>query len=171
MSSQTRLRSIHDEERLVHPRPSVAPPRTTVDAHCVVVRPDRSFESKQGHHVFEGISAESAGSTALCLHVIQIPPGGRALAHLHRDHESAIYVLEGDAICWYGEGLRHSYTITQGEMAYIPAGVPHLPVNASQDKPVFAVVARTDANEQESVDLLPECDDLPHVRSYAAACG
>jgi len=35
--------------------------------------------------------------------------------------------------------------------------VPHLPINLS-DKPVSAVIARTDPNEQESVVLLPELE-------------
>ena len=35
----------------------------------------------------------------------------------------------------------------------IPAGVPHRPYNPT-DKPVRAVIARTDPNEQESVVLL-----------------
>ncbi|MET0640225.1 MAG: cupin, partial [Hyphomicrobium sp.] len=40
---------------------------------------------------------------------------------------------------------------------YIPAGVPHLPINVS-GKPISAVIARTDPNEQESVVLLPELE-------------
>jgi uncharacterized RmlC-like cupin family protein len=44
-------------------------------------------------------------------------------------------------------------------MVYIPANVPHLPINNS-DAPVSAVIARTDPNEQESVTLLPELEAL-----------
>jgi uncharacterized RmlC-like cupin family protein len=44
-----------------------------------------------------------------------------------------------------------------GDFIYIPAGVPHLPVNSGKE-PAFGVVARTDPNEQESVELLPELD-------------
>ena len=43
-------------------------------------------------------------------------------------------------------------------MFYIPAGVPHLPVNRSATEPCSAVIARTDSNEQESVVLLPELE-------------
>ena len=49
-------------------------------------------------------------------------------------------------------------------MVYIPAGVPHLPINASEHEPATCVVARTDPNEQESVVLLPELEALPHTR-------
>ncbi|MDQ3849188.1 MAG: cupin domain-containing protein [Actinomycetota bacterium] len=133
------------------------------DQHCIAITPGALSESKQGHHVFEGISAESAGARALCMHVISIPPGGRARAHLHEDHESAVYMVEGEVICWYGDRLQHRFTVRAGEMAYIPAGVPHLPVNANEHEPVTCIVARTDPNEQESVVVLPELDALAHT--------
>jgi uncharacterized RmlC-like cupin family protein len=131
--------------------------------HCIAVKPGRLSESKQGHDVFEGVSAQSTGARALCMHVIAIPPGGRARAHLHEDHESAVYMVEGEVICWYGDSLQHRFTVRAGEMAYIPAGVPHLPINASEDEPVTCIVARTDPNEQESVVVLPELEALAHT--------
>ena len=134
------------------------------ERHCIAIKPAGLSHSKQGHHVFEGISAQSAGSRALCMHVIAIPPGGRARAHLHEDHESAIYMARGDVVCWYGERLQHQFTVREGELAYVPAGVPHLPINASEHEPVTCIVARTDPNEQESVVLLPELEALPHTR-------
>lgn len=133
------------------------------DEHCIAIKPGRLSQSKQGHHVFEGISAQSTGARALCMHVIAIPPGGRARAHLHEDHESAVYMLEGEVICWYGDRLQHRFTVRAGEMAYIPAGVPHLPINASEHEPVRCIVARTDPNEQESVVVLPELEALAHT--------
>jgi uncharacterized RmlC-like cupin family protein len=132
------------------------------EEHCIAIKPGGLSLSKQGHHVFEGISAQSAGARALCMHVIVIPPGGRARAHLHEAHESAVYMVEGEVICWYGEQLQHCFTVCAGEMAYIPAGLPHLPINASADKPVTCIVARTDPNEQESVVVLPELDGRLH---------
>ena len=135
------------------------------EEHCVTIRPGRmTGQSKQGHEVFEGISAQSVGARGLCLHVIVIPAGAQARAHLHEDHESAIYMAEGEVLCWYGDRLQHQFTVRKGEMAYIPAGVPHLPINTSETEPVTCIIARTDPNEQESVVLLPELELLPHVR-------
>jgi len=125
---------------------------------CTVVRGSHSYEGKQGFSYFEGISAQSAGATGLCMHLLTIPPGGRARAHLHERHETAIYVLSGEAEMWYGEGLREHVVTGAGDFVYIPAGVPHLPANRSQTEPCIAVVARTDPNEQESVVLLPELE-------------
>jgi uncharacterized RmlC-like cupin family protein len=97
------------------------------------------------------------------MHLLTIPPGGRAKAHLHESHETAIYILNGEAEMWYGENLSEHMIVRAGEFLYIPAGVPHLPANLT-DQPVTAVIARTDPNEQESVVLLPELDSLvkPH---------
>ncbi|MDX1520380.1 MAG: cupin domain-containing protein, partial [Anaerolineae bacterium] len=93
-------------------------------------------------------------------HLLTIPPGGRAKAHLHQNHETAIYVLQGEGGMWYGDNLSEHLTVKAGEYLYIPAGVPHLPYNPSDTEAAVAMVARTDPNEQESVVLLPELDAL-----------
>jgi uncharacterized RmlC-like cupin family protein len=46
-------------------------------------------------------------------------------------------------------------------------GVPHLPVNGNATESAVAVLARTDASEQESSAALPELDQLPHLRGTA----
>ena len=127
---------------------------------CRVIRPGDGYGGKQGLAYGAGVSAESAGATGLCLHTVVIPPGGRAAAHLHEHHESAVYVIEGVSEMWWGEQLAHRDVVSAGEFIFIPAGVPHLPVNPSSTDPVTAVIARTDPNEQESVVLLPELDRL-----------
>jgi len=74
-----------------------------------VVRGGESYEGKQGLNYTPGISAESAGSQALWLGSATLPPrGGRTKAHLHEDHETAIYFISGDeAELWTGEQLEH----------------------------------------------------------------
>ena len=126
---------------------------------CAVVRVGETYDGKQGLSYFAGISAESVGAVGICMHLVTFPPGARARAHLHQAHETAIYVLSGEAEMWYGEGLREKLTVRAGEFLYIPAGMPHLPANPSASEPCVAVFARTDPNEQESVVLLPELDD------------
>ncbi len=121
---------------------------------CTVIRRDEGYRGKQGLSYHTGISAESAGARGLCLHLVTIPPGGRAKPHLHEDHESALYVLSGEAGMWYGEGLRQHVWLRAGDYLYIPANTPHLPYNASRTEPCTAVSARTDPNEQESVTVL-----------------
>src|SRR4051812_20526513 len=94
-------------------------------ATCVVVRGGSEFTGKQELGYTGGISAESAGSTGLCMHILTIPPGGKAKAHLHEAHESAIYVLSGTAKMKYGEGLAEELEVSAGDFLYIPAGMPH----------------------------------------------
>jgi uncharacterized RmlC-like cupin family protein len=125
---------------------------------CAVIRPGEEYDGLQGISYATGISAETVGSQRLCMHLLEIPPGGRARAHLHENHETSIYVLSGDAEMWFGDELEEYVTMGAGDLVYIPAGVPHLPANRSATEPCHAVVARTDPNEQESVVLLPDLD-------------
>jgi uncharacterized RmlC-like cupin family protein len=129
---------------------------------CVILRPGESYEGKQGLSYDAGISAESVGAERLCMHLLEIPPGARARAHLHEDHETAIYVLSGEAEMWFGDDLEDYATMGAGDLVYIPAGVPHLPGNRSSTDPCRAVLARTDPNEQESVVVLPHLDAKAH---------
>jgi uncharacterized RmlC-like cupin family protein len=123
-------------------------------ATCVVISPGESYRGKQALQYFAGVSAESAGSRGLCLHTVTIAPLARARPHLHEQHESAVYVLSGEAGMWFGEGLRQHVWVHAGDFLYIPANVPHLPYNPSDSVPCVGVVARTDPNEQESVTLV-----------------
>lgn len=132
---------------------------TETQTTCRVFRPYDSFTGKQGLLYRAGVSAESVGSTGICMHLLTMKPGERAKAHLHKAHETSIYMLKGESEMFYGDRLERHLTVKEGEMLYIPAGVPHLPMNRS-DTFATAVIARTDPNEQESVVLLPELDGL-----------
>ena len=140
---------------------------TATKPTCRVISGQASFHGKQGLDYFSGISAESTGSSGICMHMVTIPPGASANAHLHEDHETAIYVLQGVAEMWYGEDLQEYLTVKAGEFLYIPAGMPHLPANPSTTESCVAVLARTDPNEQESVVLLPELESSPRLRGAA----
>lgn len=128
---------------------------------CRVIRSHDTYLGRQGLNYFAGISAETVGARGICMHLVKIPPGARANAHLHENHETAIYVLQGEVQMWYGKQLEQQLVVRAGEFLYIPAGEPHLPFNAGQTEAV-AVLARTDPNEQESVVLLPHLDTLHH---------
>jgi uncharacterized RmlC-like cupin family protein len=127
-------------------------------ATCRLIRPASTYTGKQGFSYFEGIAAQNTGSQGICMHLLTIPPGGRAKAHLHEHHETAIYVIRGVSAMHYGEHLEQHMVIKAGEFLYIPAGMPHLPYNPSASEPCTAVIARTDPNEQESVVLRPDLE-------------
>jgi uncharacterized RmlC-like cupin family protein len=123
---------------------------------CVVVDSGGTYSGAQGFDYFEGISAESAGARGLCMHRLEIPPGGAAKPHLHEHHETAIYMVSGVARMRFGKELEEELEVSAGQFLYIPAGMPHLPYNPSDTEPATALLARTDPNEQESVVLLDE---------------
>jgi len=130
------------------------------DARCHTLRPgDTTYDGKQGFSYFGGIAAETVGSTGICMHLLTIPPGGRAKAHLHESHETAIYTIAGESVVYWGHRLENRDLVGAGQMFYIPAGMPHLPMNKGS-VPVQAVIARTDPNEQESVVLRPDLEAL-----------
>ncbi|MDN2583642.1 cupin domain-containing protein [Aquibium sp. ELW1220] len=132
---------------------------SSAPAECRRLRPGKSYGGKQGFDYFEGVARETVGSSGICMHLLTVPPGGRAKAHKHDSHETAIYVLSGTAMMYWGERLEHCMETGAGDMVYIPANMPHLPVNRSAEL-VTAVIARTDPSEQESVTLLPELEAL-----------
>ena len=127
---------------------------------CRVIRSPDVYTGKQAFTYRTGITAETTGSRGISMHLLNIPPGERARAHQHEDHESAVYVISGRSGMWYGDNLEEHVCVNSGDFVYIPPGVPHLPYNASQTETCIAVVARTDPNEQESVRLLPELDEI-----------
>jgi uncharacterized RmlC-like cupin family protein len=87
------------------------------------------------------------------MNMVVIPPGAKAEPHFHRGYETAIYMLKGRVETRYGENLARSVINEAGDFIFIPAGVPHQPVNLSATEPAMAIVARNDANEQETAQV------------------
>lgn len=120
-------------------------------AEIVTVRPTATVMTRQQLPNYVGISSATAGAKHLSMNIVVIPPGGAAQPHVHRGYETAIYLLRGRVETRYGPGLRHSVIHEAGDFIFIPADVPHQPVNLSATEPAHALVARNDPNEQESV--------------------
>jgi uncharacterized RmlC-like cupin family protein len=124
-----------------------------------VVRAGESYHGKQGLDYTPEISAQSVGSQAIWLGSVILPPhGGRTKAHLHENHETALYLISADEVeFWTGEQLEHREIARAGDYIYIPAGVPHVAVNRTATPAAF-IAARTDPNEQESVLMRPDLE-------------
>jgi uncharacterized RmlC-like cupin family protein len=127
---------------------------------CHVLKAGEAIRGKQGFDYRPAIAAETVGARGIHMQLLTIPPGGRAKAHKHENHETAIYCISGVSGCWWGEKLEHHTVVGAGDFFYIPANVPHLPYNSSATEPCVAVISRTDPNEQESVVLLPELEKV-----------
>jgi uncharacterized RmlC-like cupin family protein len=117
----------------------------------VTIRPDAAVRTRQRLPYFVGVSQSTAGACGISMNLVVIPPGGAAEPHLHRGFETAIYVLEGEVETRYGPGLARSVVNRPGDFLFIPADLPHQPINRSGTAPARAIVARNDADEQESV--------------------
>ena len=111
------------------------PDKTAGKPTCRSVRAGAAFTGKQALSYASAISAELVGATGIHMQIVTIPPGGRAKAHKHAAHETAIHILSGRSGMWYGEGLKEHMSSEAGDFVYIPADMPHLPYNASDTEP------------------------------------
>lgn len=121
----------------------------------ITVRPDVAIDTLQKLPNYVGISEKTAGATGISMNIVVIPPSAKAQPHYHEGFETAIYLLKGEVQTFYGEDLAKSVINKQGDFIFIPAGVPHQPVNLSSEVEAIALVSRNDANEQESVRAYP----------------
>ena len=131
--------------------------RITQKQSCIGIRPTESGMREYGLAYSNGICAESVGSQGICMHLVEIPPGAVAKAHVH-PHESTVYILEGEVETLFGERLEESVISKAGEFLYIPAGIPHKARNVSATVGARAVIARTDPNDEEAAIMRPDLD-------------
>jgi len=116
-----------------------------------MVRPDPEATVRQQLDYFLGVSGETCGSTGLAMHLVVVPPGGKAEPHYHDGYETAIYQLEGRVETRFGEALERSVVTQAGDFLFVPPGVPHQAVNLSETERAVALIARNDAGEHERV--------------------
>ena len=136
------------------------------EPRCTILDARDMFEGRQRVGTFYGVADTTCGSRGLSMHLVALAPGQRAVPHRHELHESCAYALEGRVHVFSGERLEHHDVHEAGRFVYIPAGVLHVPVNLD-DGPFRAVIARTDAAEQESIAAHPELDGLLERRIAA----
>src|SRR5579871_2045504 len=87
---------------------------------CTHLRAGAPFVGKQGFSYAPAISAETAKASHIHMQLLTIPPGGRAKAHKHESHETAVYVLSGESAMYWGERLEHHMVVGAGDFCYIP---------------------------------------------------
>lgn len=117
-----------------------------------VIRPEDKILSKQQLPYFVGVSSKTTGATGISMNLVIIPAKSAAEPHFHRGFESAIYMMKGNAEVKYGLELQESLNVVEGDFIFIPADMPHQPINHTNE-PVLAIVARNTPDEQESTEL------------------
>ncbi|WP_414691279.1 cupin domain-containing protein [Noviherbaspirillum sp.] len=116
------------------------------------LRPDTEVMTTQRLPYFIGISGQTVGAKGLSMHVVVIPPGGRAQPHIHMGYETGIYVLEGKVCTRWGAMLENEIVSEAGDFLFVPPGVPHEAINLSEIDAARAIVARNDPAEQDKVE-------------------
>ena len=104
-----------------------------------------------GIHYKQGMSRKNVGTANLSANIGMIPPGGVAYAHIHVGFEVVLYIIEGKVRHEFGEGLTQVIENEAGDFIYIKPGVPHEVFNMSDTEPVVAFVARSSADEWDSI--------------------
>ena len=126
------------------------------DPECKLIRPAAAYAGKQGFSYVEGISADHRlGGIAMMLLTCRPAAAPRRICTRRRDgHLRA----SGEATTYWGAKLENATVTRAGDMFYIPAGVPHLPVNTGTSR------ARRSSRGQTRVSrrawLLPELDGV-----------
>jgi len=119
------------------------------------LRPTVEVMSRQQLPYFVGISGQTVGALGLSMHVVVIPPGGRAAPHVHIGYETGIYVLQGRVLTRWGAALENEIVSEAGDFLFVPPGIPHEAINLSDKEPARAIVARNDPAEQDKVAPYP----------------
>jgi uncharacterized RmlC-like cupin family protein len=117
----------------------------------LTIRGGGNVRAWNGIRYKSGLSAKNVGSKKLSMNVATIPPGGIAYAHIHVDFEVMLYILAGRVRHEYGPALEHTLENEAGDFIFIEPGVPHEVFNMSDEEPVVAVVARSDASEWQNI--------------------
>lgn len=119
------------------------------------VRNSTPTVTKQQVQIYRGISTATAGSKQLSINRIVLPPGMKGLRHRHNGAETVIYVLQGQSRTLIGLDGKIAVDNKAGDFIFIPAGVWHQPSNVT-NKPVIAIEARADADDQKNVQIAPK---------------
>jgi uncharacterized RmlC-like cupin family protein len=120
----------------------------------ITIRPEAGTGTVQRPGEFVGIFGSNSGARRLSLRRLVIPPAGRAKAHRHPGHESAVYLIQGTVETRYGPRLEHRVVSRPGDFIFIPADVVHQPINLSTTEAAIAIEARTDPDERGRVEFL-----------------
>jgi uncharacterized RmlC-like cupin family protein len=111
-----------------------------------VVRPNEmSAETSQtsGSLRMSAISAMNGIDSSLWAGTFLVAPGGKTGIHHHGEQETAVYVLEGEAVVRWGDHGENSATVGAGDFLHVPSWLPHQELNSSSDVPFRWIVVRS----------------------------
>lgn len=114
--------------------------------------------SPQGQKLIPTITQDFCGAKGLSACMVVMPPGKTSKAHLHKNNEIIVIVIEGYAATLIGPEMEPVFH-GPGEFIFIPDGIIHAAVNLSTEHRLVAIEVRTDPKFNEDVVLTPEHED------------
>lgn len=114
--------------------------------------------SPQGQKLIVHVNNKSIGSHGIASCVVVMPPGARAKAHLHNEHELIVVCVEGHAATLVGPEMKPLFH-GPGDFLFVPPGVEHIAVNLSQTDRLVAFEIRTDPHFNEDVEMTPHLEE------------
>jgi len=112
----------------------------------VVVHDDVPFKQVDWGLTKNLIGPERMGSEKIKVNITEYQPGYSHKMHMHPTQEEAIFVLEGRGI---SESKDDKIAIGPGSVVFVPAGVYHATINASDTEPLRAVIIKSPPGEEE----------------------
>jgi uncharacterized RmlC-like cupin family protein len=119
---------------------------------------DRGTAQTPGSERQAALAPALGVQTGLWGGIFIVEPGAKTGIHHHGEQETIAYVLEGECEVRWGERGEFSAIARAGDFIHVPGFVPHMEVNASQEKPFKWVVVRS-TPEPIVVNLPDTCWD------------
>jgi uncharacterized RmlC-like cupin family protein len=104
---------------------------------------DRGTAQTPGSERRSAIAADRGIDTAIWGGLFTVEPGAKTGIHHHGEQDTIAYVLEGDCLVRWGEFGEFSAFAHAGDFLHVPARLPHMEINPSQDRRFTWVVVRS----------------------------
>ena len=92
------------------------------------------------------VGPESVGSKHIKVNITEYLPGYTHKLHVHPTQEEVIFVLSGEGVSETEDGKK---AIGPGSVVYVPAGVAHATMNASDTESLKAVIIKSPPGDEE----------------------
>ena len=124
----------------------------------------RHLDLPWGKHAFLSWDDVTKPEQLLLVRVSGMPVGEAHNFHYHPGREELIYVVKGSVTQWVGTEKR---VLNPGEMAFIPAGLPHTTINTGDGPAEFLAILGPVSNGSETFTV--DCFDEEPWRSLTPA--
>lgn len=106
---------------------------------------DRGTFQTPGSERRSAIAADKGIATELWGGLFTVEPGAKTGIHHHGKQETIAYVLEGHCLVRWGESGEYCAAAHRGDFIHVPAWLPHMEINPSEDCRFTWVVVRSTA--------------------------